>query len=115
MVNTFAGYVIVAMYISSMVMDRVIEGIERKKLLFIITCKEEEVTEAIMKEIGRGVTFFYGEGAYTGDKKKILYCIVTSKQLSKAKKLIEDIDSSAFISIIDAGEVQGKGFKKPVY
>ena len=110
-----ALYTLVAMYISSMVMDRVIQGVERKKLLFIVTSKEEEVSRAIMDEIGRGVTFLYGEGAYTGDKKRILYCIVTSKQLVKVKHIVQEADQSSFMSIIDTGEVEGRGFKRPVF
>lgn len=106
-------YTLVAMYITSVVMDRVIEGFDRKKLLFIITSMEEEVSDIIMKNVGRGVTYLYGEGAYTGEQKKILYCIVTLNQLSRVKKMIEDSDPEAFMSVIDASEVQGKGFKRP--
>lgn len=107
-----ALYTLILMYVSYFVMDKVIEGFDRKKLLFIVTEKEKEVSEAIMKELGRGVTFFYGEGAYTGDRKKIIYCIVTSKQLVRTKKIVEDIDAMSFISILDTSEVHGKGFKK---
>ncbi len=110
-----ALYTLIAMYISSTVMDRVIQGIERKKLLLIVTSREQEVSRAIMDEIGRGVTFLYGEGAYTGDKKRILYCIVTSKQLVKVKHIVEEADDSCFMSIIETGEVEGRGFKKPVF
>lgn len=107
-----ALYTLVSMYITSQVMDRVIEGFERKKMIFIVTEKEKEVSNGIMQEIGRGVTFFYGEGAYTGDSKKVLYCIVTSRQLSRTMKIVEDIDPQSFISIVDTAEVQGHGFKK---
>jgi uncharacterized membrane-anchored protein YitT (DUF2179 family) len=110
-----ALYTLVAMYISSVVLDRVIQGVERKKLLLIVTSSEQEVSRAIMEEIGRGVTFLYGEGAYTGDKKRILYCIVTSKQLVRVKHIIEEADHSCFMSIIDTGEVEGRGFKKPLF
>jgi uncharacterized membrane-anchored protein YitT (DUF2179 family) len=110
-----ALYTLILMYIGYYVMDRVIDGFDRKKLLFIVTEKEKEVSYSIMQHLGRGVTYFYGEGAYTGENKKVIYCIVTSKELSKIKKLIEDIDDTAFISIMDASEVQGRGFKKPAF
>lgn len=106
-------YTLISMYISSVVMGRVIEGFDRKRLLLIVTSKEKEVSEYILKNLGRGVTFLYGEGAYTGERKKILYCIVTLNQLTRMKKIVEDIDPSAFMSILDAAEVHGKGFKKP--
>jgi uncharacterized membrane-anchored protein YitT (DUF2179 family) len=108
-----ALYTLISMYITSVVLNRVIEGFDRKKLLLIITSKEEEVSQAIMKELGRGVTYFFGEGAYTRENKKIIYCMITLNQMVRTKKIVEDIDPSAFISIIDASEVQGKGFKKP--
>lgn len=114
-INTIeiALYTLISMYITSIVMERVIDGLDRKKLLFIVTEKEEEVSNAIMEKISRGVTYLYGEGAYTGDRKKILYCIVTLNQTMRTKKIIEDIDPGAFISILDAAEVHGKGFKGP--
>jgi uncharacterized membrane-anchored protein YitT (DUF2179 family) len=117
-IGTFIGsiekamYTLIAMYITSVVIDKVIGGFDIKKMLLIITEKEDEVSKAIMKDLGRGVTFFYGEGAYTGDKKKVIYCMITIKQLSRIKKIIEDIDPTSFISVIDASEVKGQGFKK---
>lgn len=108
-----AMYTLIMMYISSVVIDMVIKGFDNKKMLLIITNKEEEVSHAIMNEMDRGVTFLYGEGAYTGDKKRVLYCIITVKQLMGVKKLVEDIDETAFISVVDASEVKGKGFKLP--
>lgn len=115
LINNFeaALYTLISMYIGYYIMDKVIEGFDRKKMLFIVTEKEKEVSEAIMQEIGRGITLIYGEGAYTGDSKKIIYCIVTSTQLAKTKKIVEDIDDKSFMSIIDASEVHGRGFKRP--
>ena len=108
-----AMYTLILMYITSVVIDKVIGGFDIKKMLLIITEKEVEVSKAIMKDLGRGVTFLYGEGAYTGDQKKVIYCMITVKQLSRIKKIIEDTDPTSFISIIDASEVKGQGFKKP--
>ena len=108
-----ALYTLINMYVASVVINRVIDGFERKKLLFIVTEKEKEVSNRIMKELGRGVTYFYGEGAYTGENKKVIYCIVTLNQLVKVKKMVEDLDPTSLMSVIDASEVQGKGFKKP--
>lgn len=108
-----AMYTLITMYISSVVINRVIEGFDRKKLLFIVTEKETEVSNMIMNELGRGVTYFYGEGAYTGERKRIIYCLVTLNQIVKVKKMIEDLDPTSLMSVIDVSEVQGKGFKGP--
>jgi len=107
-----ALYTLITMYISSYVMNRLIEGFERKKVLLVVSQREKEVAKAIINEIGRGVTYFDGEGAYTGSQRKIIYCIVTLRQLPRVKVLIEKIDPQSFISILDASEVTGKGFKK---
>lgn len=108
-----ALYTLISMYISSVVLDRVIEGFDRKKLLFIVTDREQEVADAIMEKIGRGATYFYGQGAYTGKERHVIYCTISSNQLPRAKKIISDIDPKSFISIVDAAEVQGKGFRHP--
>ncbi|QZY54499.1 YitT family protein [Crassaminicella profunda] len=110
---SIALYTLISMYITSQVMNRVMDGIERKKLLFVVTQKERMIADHIIKEVGRGVTFLHGQGAYTGNERNVIYCIVTLRQLPKIQKLIEDTDPQAFISILDTSEVHGKGFKKP--
>ncbi|WP_053955221.1 YitT family protein [Inediibacterium massiliense] len=110
---SIALYTLVSMYIGSEVMSRVMDGLERKKLLFVVTQKEREIADLIIKEVGRGVTFLHGQGAYTGQDRNVIYCIVSLRQLPKIKKLIEDTDQQSFISILDTSEVHGKGFKKP--
>ena len=106
-------YTVLLMYIKSLIIDKVIVGFEQKKMIMAITSKEKEISNEIMNKIGRGVTFLDAEGAYTGNKKKVLYCIVTLKELARTKAIIDKIDDKALISIIDASEVQGNGFLKP--
>ncbi|GAA0787327.1 YitT family protein [Hathewaya limosa] len=106
-----AIYTIISMYMKSAFMDKVIEGLDRKKMLFVITKKPEEVKEVILNKLGRGVTFLNGQGAYTGEDKKIIYSVMSSKQLAKGKELINKIDPTAVITIMEVAEVQGKGFK----
>lgn len=107
-----ALYTLISMYLGAYVIDKVIKGFNRKKLLFIITQKEEEITAKIKKELHRSATLLYGEGAYTKHPVKAIYCIVSLSQVPKLKQIIEAIDPSAFISILDTSEVLGKGFKK---
>ena len=83
-------------------------------MLLIITEKQQDVSTAVMNTIKRGITVLYGEGAYTGEKKNVMYCVVSLRQLPRVKNLVKSIDEKAFISIIDASEVQGKGFKNPL-
>lgn len=106
-------YTVILMYVKSIIIDKVIVGFDKKKMIMIITSKEEEISKEIMSEVGRGATFLYGEGAYTGDSKKVIYCVITVRELTKIKKIIEETDESALVSIIDTSEVQGNGFLKP--
>ncbi|NEZ46941.1 YitT family protein [Clostridium niameyense] len=112
---TSALYTLVSMYITSYLMDKVIKGFNRQKLILIITEKEEEVSESIMSGLKRGVTFLYAKGAYKKQEKKVLYCAVSLKEVPKLKYIIKEIDGEAFISILDASEVEGRGFKKGIF
>lgn len=107
-----ALYTLIAMYITSFVLDNVVKGLNQTKSVFIITEKEEEVSELIMTNLNRGVTYLYGEGAYSKEHRKILYCIVPLPQLPDLKNIVTSVDKKAFLSISDASEVQGKGFKR---
>ena len=107
-------YTLIAMYITSTVMERIINGLSRRKMLLIVSEKEKEVSIAIMNNFNRGITILYGEGAYTGNRKNVMYCVVSLTQLPQIKRVIKDIDNEAFISIIDIAEVQGNGFKSPL-
>lgn len=109
-----ALYTLVSMYITSYMIDIVIKGFDRDKLILIITDKEEEVSKSIMENIKRGVTFLYGEGAYTNKSRKVLYCVVSLSQLPQLKQMVREIDENAFISIIDVSEVEGRGFRKNI-
>ena len=87
-----------------------LKGFSSKKLLLILTVKEEEIINYVIKDLNRGITSLFAEGEYTHDRKKMLYCIVTSRQMIELKTAIHNIDPSAFITIVDASEVRGKGF-----
>lgn len=107
---TLTLYTLLLMYIKSTVIDKVLNSFNKKKILLIVTSKEEEVSDCIIKKIGRGTTFLYGEGAYTGVKRKIIYCVVSESELNMVQKLVEEIDEAALISVSEAADVHGNGF-----
>jgi uncharacterized membrane-anchored protein YitT (DUF2179 family) len=109
-----ALYTLISMYLVSAFMDNVINGFGKKKLLFIITDKDKAIIEKIQNDLKRGCTLLYGIGTYTKKQKKIIYCVVSLPQVPKAKAIVEASDPYAFMSILDASEIQGKGFKKPI-
>ncbi|MPQ43762.1 YitT family protein [Clostridium tarantellae] len=106
-----ALYTLISMFCQTIVLDKVIKGANSKQLLLILTEKEAEVIKYIIKDLHRGVTSLLAEGEYTHDKKKMLYCLVTPRQMIELKNNIHLIDPRAFITIIDVSEVKGKGFK----
>lgn len=105
-----AMYTLVSMYVSAAVLDRVQQGFENTKSVMIITDNEQQVADSILQKLGRGVTYLEGEGAYTGDKKRVVYCIVPLKQLAKLKHIVKETDSKAFMAVSDTSEVLGRGF-----
>lgn len=105
-----ALYTLISLFIQSLVLDQMLKGFSSKKLLLILTKKETEVINYVIKDLHRGITSLFAEGEYTHDKKKMLYCIVTSRQMIVLKNAIHQIDPSAFITIVDISEVKGKGF-----
>ena len=109
-----ALYTLITMYTTSFVLDNVVKGLNQSKAVLIITEKEQEVAKVIMKRLHRGVTYLYGEGAFTKEKKKVLYCIVPLTQLPELKEIIVNIDNQAFLSILDASEVHGQGFRPSI-
>ncbi len=106
-----AMYTLVSMYVASTVLDKVQQGFGSSKSVMIITDSEQQVADAILKTLDRGVTYLEGEGAYTGNKKRVIYCIVALKQLAKLKQIVNEIDSSAFMAVSDTAEVLGHGFE----
>lgn len=105
-----AMYTLVSMYVSSTVLDKVIKGFGSSKSIMIITDKEQQVADTIIQTLGRGVTYLEGEGAYTQNKKRVIYCIVTLNQLAKLKQIVRDTDRDAFMAVSDTSEVLGHGF-----
>jgi uncharacterized membrane-anchored protein YitT (DUF2179 family) len=103
-------YTVVSLYIASLVIDMYINRISQRKALLIISKKSDEIAGMIMKKINRGVTYLYGEGAYTQDSYKVIFCVIPAQQLFAAKQNIHQLDRNAFISIINTAEVEGHGF-----
>lgn len=105
-----AMYTLLSFFVGSRVTDAVIEGLNRKKTVMIISDSNDAIAESILDEVGRGATFLEGTGAYTGQDKKVLFVVVTLTQIAKIKFIIEKTDPHAFMIVQDAAEVLGHGF-----
>ena len=107
-----ALYTLVCMYTATVVLERVQEGFNTGKAVMIVSNSWEEVANEIIAEVGRGVTYLDGEGAFSKEKRRVIYCVLTMTQLSKVKKIVKDIDPKAFMTVSETTEVLGRGFKK---
>lgn len=107
-----AMYSLIAYFIAYKMIDMTLVGFDETKSAWIISDKQEEIGDALLHRLGRGVTYLKGEGAYTGDDKKVIFCVISRLEEAKLKTIIEDIDSDAFLAIADIHDVKGGRFKK---
>lgn len=107
-----AMYSIIAYFIAYKTIDVVILGMEESKSVYIISDDIDEIGQTIMDRLGRGVTFLHGEGAYTGNDKKVIFTVITRLEESKLKSIVTEIDDNAFLAIGNIAEVSGGRFKK---
>ncbi|MEK3733715.1 MULTISPECIES: YitT family protein [Paenibacillus] len=107
-----AMYSLIAYYLAFKLIDITIEGIDQSKSVWIISDKYREIGEALTQRLGRGVTYLEGEGAYTGDSKKVIFVVITRLEEAKLKSIVEDWDSQAFLAVGNIHDVKGGRFKK---
>lgn len=103
---------LICMFVNAMVTDKVIAGFNSRKAVLIVSDKAETIAEGIM-EVGRGVTFLHGQGAFTRRERNVVFVVVTITQVAKIKLIANAIDSNAFMIIMSANEVMGRGFSLP--
>ena len=106
-----ALYSILTYFITFKIIDMVSEGFEQAKAVMIITNHGEEIANSIHKKLGRTVTMLEGEGLISG-KKVVLYAVVTRIEIPELKRIVEEDDYSAFVTISDVNEIVGKHIKK---
>ena len=105
-----ALYASVTLFISTKIIDIIIQGVNYAKSVLIISDKSEEIALKIMKELERGVTGLQGKGMYTRTEKQVLYCIVHRNQITQLKEIVREIDDKAFVILTEVREVLGEGF-----
>lgn len=104
---------LISMFIAANITDNVVEGINRKKTVYIVSYKTDEILKLILKEVGRGATILRGEGAFTRQDKQVIFVVVTLTQIGQIKLLVQESDPNAFMIVQDAVEVMGRGFTLP--
>lgn len=106
-----AMYGLVALYICSIVMDAVLYGMDNAKVAYIISDKNKEISDILVRDLDRGVTILHGQGAYTGTEKDVLMCAFKQREITAIKAAVKEVDPAAFLIVCDAHEVLGEGFR----
>lgn len=106
-----ALYAIIYVFISSKMVNTILEGLSFAKVAFIISDYSQEIGEKLLTSLERGVTALSGKGMYTGQAKNVVMCVVSTKELVTLKTLVSETDKNAFVIVSDVREVLGEGFK----
>ena len=106
-----ALYGLVALYVSTIVMDGVLYGLDTAKVAYIISDKNKEICDVIVRDMDRGVTILHGQGAYTGKEREVLMCAFKQREIAAIRTAVKEIDPAAFLIVCNAHEVLGEGFR----
>lgn len=101
----------IVIFITGKVIDIVMAGISYDKSVFIISEKHEEIRDKIISDLNRGGTYIEGKGMFNMADRKIIFTVVNRRELFQLEEFIHDIDPKAFLTILDANEIFGEGFK----
>ncbi|MBD0380769.1 YitT family protein [Paenibacillus sedimenti] len=107
-----AMYSLIAYFIAYKMIDVTIEGFDESKSVWIISDRFRTIGEAILDRLGRGVTYLEGEGGFSGDSKKVIFCVITRLEEAKLKSIVEELDPGAFLAVGNIHDVKGGRFKK---
>ena len=108
-----ALYTLICIYITSVVVDR-IHTIHQNLTLYIVTTKEEEMIETILKHLYRGITVLEGRGAYTKNNKSVLMLVLSSYELYEVLAIIKSVDEHSFTNVVRSEMIQGNFVKKKI-
>ncbi|MEH7491580.1 YitT family protein [Neobacillus niacini] len=106
-----AMYTLIAVYIGAKVIDFIVDGLEEKVAVFIISNSPQLVLSSVTNKMSRGITVLEGRGGYTGDNKEVLYIVISRQEVVRLKNMISEIDEQAYVTVHHVQEVIGKGYK----
>jgi uncharacterized membrane-anchored protein YitT (DUF2179 family) len=106
-----ALYAMIALYVSGIVAETTLEGGGTVRTAMIVTSQPEAISNRVLEELERGVTFLEGKGAWTGASRPVLYCVISRAEVAALKTIVHEADPDAFMVIGTAHEALGEGFK----
>ena len=108
-----ALYAMVLIFVSTSLMDALVYGGDKGKMLLIMSRREREIAAEVLERMERGVTILNATGAYTGGEQRVLLCAVRRSEMYQLRSIVTDIDPCAFMIVVSTDEVLGEGFKVP--
>lgn len=107
-----AMYSLITYFVAFKMIDIVVEGLDQSKSIWIISDKHQEIGDSLLSRLGRTVTYLNGEGAYSGEEKKIIFCVINRLEEAKLKHIVDHFDPEAFLAVGNVNDVKGGQFKK---
>lgn len=101
----------IVIFITGKVIDITIDGLNYERALVIVSDKHELIKEKILNTLERGGTYLNGEGMYSGEEKRVIFTVVTRREVSALQAMINQIDPNAFMAVMETSEILGEGFK----
>ncbi|MDD2921553.1 MAG: YitT family protein [Anaerolineales bacterium] len=105
-----ALYAMITLYVSGLVSETVLEGGTTARTVMIVTNEVDKIAASVLKDMQRGVTMLSGTGAYTGEARPVLYCVISRAEVATLKAVVNEIDPNAFMVIGVVHEALGEGF-----
>ncbi|MBQ8382271.1 MAG: YitT family protein [Clostridia bacterium] len=100
-------YSVIAYMVGIKAVDFIVEGLDKAKAVYIITEKTTQLPQMLSEELGRGVTILDAQGVYSRNRKTMIYCVVNRFEINRVKRLVKEVDDSAFVTVNDISETVG--------
>ena len=104
-------YAALALYVQGIVMDKMLYGSNEAKLIYIISTKTQEVSGRLLNDLGIGVTWLEGTGAYTEERRKVVFAAFRKQNYQRVRQIVKEEDPEAFMIVTSATEIFGMGFR----
>lgn len=101
----------ITIFVMGKVIDAVLQGISYEKTIFIVSDEHQAIRDKIINDLNRGGTYLNAEGMYNGNQKKVIFTVVNRRELAMLEEFINKVDPKAFLTVMDANEILGQGFK----
>lgn len=104
-------YGMITIYTSNRVLDGILYGLDTGKVVLVISDKNRQIAREVMDRLERGATFLQGSGAWSGQERLVLLCVVRAVQCYKVEEIVRAADPDAFLIVMEANQIAGEGFR----